>query len=90
MVEVRALAVDGQAPPGEAWVLIETRNDRFFVRRRQKGSALDASVESSGVESQEAEIQAATASADLLGTSLLHVRDERRPRIHIKVQSTPD
>jgi hypothetical protein len=84
MVEVRALAVEADEPSGEAWVLIEKRNGQYFVRGRQNGNALDASVAPSGVDSPEAAIQAATAWADLLGIALLYVRDERRPTIHIK------
>jgi hypothetical protein len=81
MVEVRSLAVDAGAPPGDDWVLVEKRGGSYFVSGRRSGKTLDASVAPAGVGSPEAAIHAATAWADLLGVSLLYVRDERRPVI---------
>jgi hypothetical protein len=47
--------------------------------------ARDAHVAPAGVSSPAAAIHAETAWADLLGVSLLYVRDEQRPIIKIKV-----
>jgi hypothetical protein len=76
MVEVRRLEVDAGLPSGEAWILVEKRGDLYFVFGRSEGKA---TLAPSGVDNARVAFYSANAWADLLGVSLLYIREERRP-----------
>ena len=42
MVEVRSLSRDESEPRGDAWVMIEQKDDRYFMTARAIGNAVDA------------------------------------------------
>jgi hypothetical protein len=75
VVEVRNLASHETAPKEAAWVLIERSGERFDVVGQARGAAIDAAFAPRGLETAEAAIKAAVAWADLLGISVLYVKD---------------
>jgi hypothetical protein len=75
MVEIRSLSRDENEPKGDAWVMIEKKDDRYFMTARAIGNAVDANVSPSGFESSRLAIRAATSWADLLVAQVIYVRD---------------
>jgi hypothetical protein len=75
MVEIRSLSRDESEPRGDAWVMIEKKDERYFMTARAIGNAVDANVSPSGFESPKVAIRAAASWADLLVARVIYVRD---------------
>jgi hypothetical protein len=75
MVEIRSLSRDESEPRGDAWVMIEKKEERYFMTSRATGNAVDANVSPSGFESPKVAIRAATSWADLLVAQVIYVRE---------------
>ena len=78
MIELRRLRRHESAPPrGEPWILIERREDLYFVQAQAKEGIVDASLSwRAGVDSARIAIKSAEAWADLLAANLIYVRDD--------------
>lgn len=77
MTEIRSLKKADPAPPdGAAWILIEKREDLYFVRGQSEDARVEASLAATGVDSAQVAIKGAEAWADLLMASVIYVRDE--------------
>ncbi len=78
MIEIRRLRMRDAAPPdGAPWILIEKREDLYFISAQSKDGAVDASLAwRSGVDSARLAIKSAEAWADLLAADAIYVRDE--------------
>jgi hypothetical protein len=75
MVEIRSLSRDESEPRGDAWVMIEKKEERYFMTARATGNAVDANVSPSGFESPKVAIRAAASWADLLVAQVIYVRE---------------
>ncbi len=77
MVEIRSLTQTESPPPqGEAWILIEKKEDLYFIRGQSKDASVEASLAATGVDSARLAIKGAEAWADLLMADVVYVRDD--------------
>jgi len=76
MVELRSLGREVDAPPGDAWVLVEPHAGLYYITGRQNGDSVDASVTPEPFSTPEAAMRAAMEWADLLSVPYLYVRQE--------------
>jgi hypothetical protein len=77
LVEIRTLKKSEPQPPeGEAWILVERREELYFVRGQSKDASVEASLATTGVDSLKLAIRAAEAWADLLMAPAVYVRDD--------------
>jgi hypothetical protein len=78
MIELRRLKNAASAPPhGAPWILIEKRENLYFLSADSKEGGVDASLSwRTGTDSARIAIKSAEAWADLLAATTVYVRDE--------------
>ena len=81
VVEIRSLKATELLPPhGEVWILIEKKEDVWFIRGQSKEASAEAFLSATGWDSAALAIRSAEAWADLLMAAVIYVRDDSETR----------